>query len=441
VNYFSSDAEPDLLPENWRATDIGEQDVRGVCSYAKGIFTLAGHSRLKGNQGDANESSFFAGIPWTGDGEWTMHVIDSDETNPNAPIGLVLRAGLDPKSGMMFQLGVSGSGSGKIFKREVSGSYFGHSPELDIPLWLRLTRIGRILIASISNEGVSWSVFNQNNGTVPDDLLVGFYVSGQEKPPGKFHIEHVTFSPRPASSEIVPGGVLLRSGSFLAGNFDAFDLTVANAKARFKRKGKPLDLTPAQISAITFYPTPCNQLDHGESSGLLLKNGDFTSADIQGFQPGDPDTVSISSVQLGVVELGERFGSSGNQAAILHAMEPQASDYEIRLKDGSSLRTNHFMVSNDQVQIDEISGPSVVVGLEEVAQLRAGRSRVQNLLELPSSLVALPPPKPDKNAATAPPESPLETWEGDSQEQMGLSFTRCWRRIVSLIWCCRDKNR
>jgi len=134
-------------------------------------------------------------------------------------------------------------------------------------------------------------------------------------------------------------------------------------------------------------------------------------------------------------------------------MRPEPAPYEIRLKDGSSILATGLTLNIGQLVINEVSGISVPVAPEEIAQVRAGPSRVQALLELPwkatppPAPLAAPPPAsapakvPVPNAPAAPatnspvaavlppaapaadPVSPLECWIGPNQEQILVTPT------------------
>jgi hypothetical protein len=87
----------------------------------------------------------------------------------------------------------------------------------------------------------------------------------------------------------------------------------------------------------------------------------------------------MSSIALGLV---------GNypdviRACVINPISPISSDYEVRLHDGSIIRTNEMSVAGGQITIQEISGLKVTVDPSEIAQVRAGLTRVQPLISLP----------------------------------------------------------
>jgi hypothetical protein len=325
--------------------------------------------------------------------------------------------------------------------RGPSGGSYGISiPSMEIPVWLRLTRNGTNLVASTSSDGRNWDIFNQSISKFSTDIWVGLFIGNGSKPVGRDVMDGVTFIPGPSLSETLPAGVLLRSGSYLAGNFGQFDITGPASVGGFNRNGKSVSVSAAQIATVVLNPTTRRQIaKSGSKIGLLLKNGDFIEADIESIRAWDPDVVRINSLALGITEFGERFGQTANQAVFFHPLQPQPSDYEIRLTDGSIIRAASLGVSNGQLVISEVSGGSVTVDPNEIAQFRAGPARVQNLLEVPWKASPSPSanPAPAVNAASNTPagtatnaapiaavpaassENPsVECWEGNDQEQM-----------------------
>jgi len=271
----------------------------------------------------------------------------------------------------------------------------------------------------------------------------------------KVDFDQIRFAPAPGPSpgRIVPTGVLLRSGSFLAGYFNPLNFVnpapIPAPVGNFTRtaKGVPISIAAALTAAVVYHPVTRKQLaDTGWKSGILLPNDDFLAGSFEAINGGG---VALDSIMMGP----EIYNTDQMRACVLNPMRPEPAPYEIRLKDGSSILATGLTLNIGQLVINEVSGISVPVAPEEIAQVRAGPSRVQALLELPwkatppPAPLAAPPPAsapakvPVPNAPAAPatnspvaavlppaapaadPVSPLECWIGPNQEQILVTPT------------------
>jgi hypothetical protein len=230
-------------------------------------------------------------------------------------------------------------------------------------------------------------------------------IQNPPKPAATATYDHVRFTAPPSLSEILPAGVLLRGGTFLAGDFAPFEITAPTSSGTFHRNGKDVAITADKIAAVLIFPTERRRIaKFGTQAGILLKNDDFIQGDIMAFTPGDPVTVRVNSLMLGISEIGERFGAAPDQCAFIHPAVPQNSDYEVRLTDGSIIRASSFTSNNTQLIFTDNSGVTIAVDPAEIAQFRVGSARAQELLALPYSTPAGKPP--------------VECWEGHGQEQI-----------------------
>jgi hypothetical protein len=430
LDYFSSDETPDKLPAEWQGGDIGAKDTGGSFSYAKGIITLNGGTHTITNWGDPTEHNFFLGRPWTGSGQWSLHLREI-HGNDNTAAGIILREKLDPKTGGEYQLTAANQNGGGIFMRYPNNSYYGHNPQIDVPTWMRITRSGSNLALAASRDGTTWDTVDQNITQLANDAYVGMFIQNAPKPAAKCTIDHVLYTPPPSLSNILPAGVLLRSGTYLAGGFAYFEIKAPNSSGTFHRNGKDVAITADKIAAVLLYPTERARIAKFDTQvGILLKNDDFIQGDILAITPGDPDTVRVNSLMLGISDIGERFGQSPIDAVFLHTPAPQPSDYEVRLTDGSIIRATSLASSNGQLVITDNSGITIAVDPAEIAQFRAGAAHTQSLLELPWKApgATLPaPPTPAANPGVpapppvnvpAPPTPPVVCWEGREQQQI-----------------------
>jgi len=257
------------------------------------------------------------------------------------------------------------------------------------------------------------------------------YIDSGPKPAATAMFDHVLFEPAASLSNVLPTGVLLCDGTYLAGTFAPFEITAPDSIGTFLRNGKSVSIPANKIAAVLLNPTERQRIrKFGAQTGILMKNEDFIQGDIQAIMPGDPDTVRVNSLLLGISDIGDRFGANPVEAAFFHAVQPIDSDYEVRLTDGSMIRATGVSASNGGLIITDVAGITIPIDANEVAQFRAGSSHVQNLLDLEwkgpvaASTALLPPaanagtPIPPAADVPALPVPLVECWEGNEQQQI-----------------------
>ncbi len=436
LDYFSSRENPVRLPSTWQGQDIGHAEAPGSFTYADGTLTINGNG---GDIAGASDNCYFIGRPWADDGgQWAVHIKErSDEVNC---IGLMLRGSFDPDSPVCSFSAEGDHGFRDIRGKPGSGlNSYDARFVMSVPGWIRFTRYaeylttGYGLAVETSSDGKTWDFIEhlqtlQDNKKIFSNTLAGLVVTGpgkSNKVAGKAVVDQILFTPPPAQPEVVLPGVLLRSGTFLAGRFNGFDAS----KGEFNRKDKPVSMTADQVCAAVWVPVTRRQIAAVASqSGLIMKNGDFMVSDLVSLDGGG---VRVNSLVLGSLE----YNTWGSiiRAFVLHPVQLQASDYEIRLKDGSIIRAKGLEENKDKtITIKEVSGIDVNIAADEIAQFRAGPAKVQNLIDLPWTVPVQPAvPKPAVSAKPAPAANPapatnpvpdtsqpVQCWEGNNQEQI-----------------------
>lgn len=396
------------LPANWKAQDIKPDGPPGSITCKDGTFTLLGNGEEKDPKAD---QFFFAGQPWTGNGQWTARVKElGSAPDPQAIGGLMLRDSLEPGSPLFAAFAATnGLAAGEVRFDAGKNRQGRPSTPMDLPIWLRLTRYGPLIDLATSSDGKEWIVIDQTElkTTAPNPWIGLFADSRRHNVQGRVVIDQVSFTPPPCSAVILPPGVILQDGSFLAGSFDhlALDPASPEVNGAFNRKGKRVAIPRSNVAVVAMLPGPRAQLTAaGAQIGLLMKNGDFLTGT---FQDIDRGGVHLTSELLGPVI----YGAADVQACLLQPVQPQAAAYEMRLRDGSIIRASGVSVAGNQVSISEVSGLDLEVASDEVAQFRSGSS--QSLLEFPFK--AIPP----ASAANPAPEPlPVECWQGNNQEEI-----------------------
>jgi hypothetical protein len=451
LEYFSGDRAGQSLPPDWKAQDIGAAPIPGSAALDSGTLTLNGGGvspstdislpqqkalakrlLVLGRPTGPRDSDnlFFAGRPWTGDGEWTARLSSIIGKGWQTAAGLMLRDSLDPGAITMGLFG-TGRGNGGTDFRLKTGSHLAETAlPLDLPIWLRLTRSGTSITASVSTDEKEWDVLAQSSLKLGASPWIGLFLDAHNEPvAGAAIFDQITFTPAPSEAQIFPAGVLLQDGTFLAGSFNLVQLDPAQPDAveKFNRDEKAVSIPRSKIAAVFLLPTARSQVAAMNSSaGVLMKNGDVLNE--------APDLISASGVRVNSVLLGlTTYTAIDVRACFLDPLQAPSAQYEIRLRDGSIVYADSIGVSNDSLLLQDASGVAIEVSRDEIAQFRAGPAIAQSLAELdwkavaPGSPNAPPPaltnaPPAGDGAALAPaaPEaSPtVRCWKGPDEEEL-----------------------
>lgn len=449
LDYFSSQDNLAQLPGSWKMQDIGHVDAPGSCAYKNGTFVFT-HAGVEKDKSD--EQIFYAGQPWTGDGQWTVRVLDVKGPQERTEAGLMLRDTLDAGA-PLFSIGVTMETDFKAhFRREAQKGNENRPiyTKLQFPVWLRLTRYGTSLAAAISSNGKDWETVSQAITKPTSSVLIGLYIANHKgKTPASAILDQASFTPRPYSGQVIPPGMLLVSGSVLATDFSFdSDPTKPETDGHLQWFDKYIPIPQKKISILAFHPIPRSQVDSiGSQVGIIMRNGDFMGGDLELVYRNN---IRISSLLLGIVS----YDNDDLLGCFYHPPQFQPSDYEVRLRDGSILRAKNLSLAKDKCTIEEISGLNLDVPADAIAQVRAGLTRAQPLIDLPwkspqsaAAPAAAPnpaspapttnaPPAPPPDAQTAqagtppspealqaanpiPPQPPIvKGWGGNNQEQI-----------------------
>jgi len=448
LDYFTSIGDTSaVLPPGWMTQDIGHVDAPGAVAYASGTFTLTGDELDNRDGKDQTDHCMTVGMPWTGNGQWTFRIKSVDSPKEGVVAGFMLRESLDPFAADMGIGAYSDQPTAVRFSRNEQHGTWGNNSNLDsLPEWFRVTRRGVSMEFEMSPDGQQWSPLGQNTVKMTDTIWAGFFINAHKgKSAAKIVVDQIRFTPAPgpAPGLIVPTGVLLRSGTFIAGTFNSLDFNGADPTGNFYRneKSPPSHITASQTMAAVYHPVLRKKLsDVGTKVGTLMPDDDFLAGTFEAINGGG---VRLDSILLGTLS----YDRDQIAACVLNTLQPRAAEYEVRLKDGSSVIAGGLSVSNSQLVADDISGVEVTFGPDEVAQFRAGPAHLLSLLDLPWK--ATPPPPapapvpaatpaaaaptnapaaaPAAPGATAPPPAPAvnpaplppaECWVGNNQEQI-----------------------
>ncbi len=171
---------------NFSSTDIGNPGQAGSAGLIDGAGVEA--SGGGADLGGETDSFQYLCTPITGDFDLQVRVADLTNPDPWAKAGLLVRASLAPGSRHYANLVTPADGKNVNFVqyRVADGQTALLPNELWRPCnypnnWLRLQRVGSLLKAYVSGDGVSWIDLHQLDTTgapYPDTVYVGFATTG-----------------------------------------------------------------------------------------------------------------------------------------------------------------------------------------------------------------------------------------------------------------------
>jgi hypothetical protein len=174
VSFAASPAPAQSLPSGWSSVDIGAVGATGHASYGSGVFTVAGAGADIWNDADAFRYVYTS---LTGDGSIVTQVTSEEYVANWTKAGVMMRETLDPSSRQALML-VS-PGKGLAFQRRVDPG--GTSTNTSggtgtAPYFVKLTRTGSTIAASISRDGTNWTLVGTDTIAMPATIYVGLAI-------------------------------------------------------------------------------------------------------------------------------------------------------------------------------------------------------------------------------------------------------------------------
>jgi regulation of enolase protein 1 (concanavalin A-like superfamily) len=163
------------LPSGWSSNDIGAVGLSGSASHDGDTFTVQGAGDDIWGTADGLHLAWRT-LP--GDGEIVARVASVEGSMSWTKVGVMMRQSLDAGSAhaMMF---VSAGKGFKFQRRPVTG---GISLSTDggvgtAPEWVKLTRVGQVVTASISPDGTTWRTVGSETMSMVGEIHVGLAVT------------------------------------------------------------------------------------------------------------------------------------------------------------------------------------------------------------------------------------------------------------------------
>jgi uncharacterized repeat protein (TIGR03806 family) len=142
------------LPDGWTHQDIGVVGLAGDASFLDGRFNLIASGS---DIWDTSDSFQYAYTHLTGDGQIVAHIRSMQYTDPWAKVGIMFREDVSPGSKHALMAVTAGGNSAFQWRPETDKlSHNTDGPSINLPCWVRLTRVGNKFTGEISKDGVTW---------------------------------------------------------------------------------------------------------------------------------------------------------------------------------------------------------------------------------------------------------------------------------------------
>ena len=163
------------LPAGWTAQDVGGVAVGGSTTLSNGTWTVSGSGSDIWNRADGCR---FASQRITGDLQVTAQVTGLTNTNIWAKAGVMIRESL--ASGSRHASTFATASNGIAYQRRlVADGVSSHTagPSSPAPYWVRIERVGNIVISSGSPNGTTWTEIRRETITMSAAVYVGLAVT------------------------------------------------------------------------------------------------------------------------------------------------------------------------------------------------------------------------------------------------------------------------
>lgn len=348
--------------EAWASQDIGWSFAAGSDSSFFGLRRIATTST---NIAGTHDSFRFTCQPMRGDREIVVRIMRVPR-GPAAKAGLMVRESLRTNAVNMF-VGLHSNGGGAIQYRERPGgeTIELQRPDLFVPHWLKLRRDGRHFSAYKSGNGRRWTLVQELELPMEDEIFAGVAVTGINPNPLGARESLLCDNLQMGSS--LPMNpyrpvVRLRSGSTVVGR-----IREANeSELAFQGPLPKSSLALAPISRIDFQWVPYRYSPFLNEArpGILLANGDYIEGEFKGVQ--DYSAI-MSSVLMGVRSYDL------NQDVLCIVLRPpaqKAHSYEVSTVDGSRWIATDLQIGRNEVILQDTALGTWRLPIYELAEIR-----------------------------------------------------------------------
>ncbi len=155
--------------------DIGTVAFAGNASYSGGVFTVSGAGGAYIGSADGFNYAYQA---VTGDCVITARTTSLTGPNAEAKAGVMIRNDLTPGSTFVSVGGTYNSGTEYLYRTTAGGSAVG--VHVTAGSWVRVTRVGNVLTAYTSTDGVTYTLVGSQTITLGSTVYIGLAVTSRD---------------------------------------------------------------------------------------------------------------------------------------------------------------------------------------------------------------------------------------------------------------------
>jgi regulation of enolase protein 1 (concanavalin A-like superfamily) len=166
------------VPSPWTSQDVGSTGLSGSATYSNGAFTVSGAGADIWGSADSFQ---YVSQTTSGDVQIVARVTAVQNTNPYAKAGIMLRESLQAGARHII-LDVRPDGNVEFMTRTSANgatSYLAGAVQSP-PAWLKLSRSGSTVTASVSSNGSTWTTVGSTPTTIPTSALIGLIVTSHD---------------------------------------------------------------------------------------------------------------------------------------------------------------------------------------------------------------------------------------------------------------------
>jgi hypothetical protein len=356
------------LPRPWARMDIGGSVNAASISITNQSIKL---SRTGGDVYGSADQAIYLYQPLKGDGSIVAHLAEiiPKDANQHAIAGVMLRTSLAP----------GGIAASALYSPSV-GPIFLSRNEHDQPCnnttgptnaggYLKLQRAGNRISGFRSDDGKHWESIAQADIPLTETVYLGVTLAaGDDGVAASAVFDHVTVGPL-ASTALIPPGVQLTDGTFLAGEFQGID--DGGAKLLWgngTNLSRMIAIDPQRVSHVVLHPVQQQIVEQipADSTGAILINGDLYE--------GTLSVVHPSNVTVTSDIFGSRPFNFGDIAVLVLHPAAHTIGQELLLKDGTKIVGNDWVIGDGSFLVKSGILKDTSVPLAWVVELRAGKS-------------------------------------------------------------------
>ena len=171
-------AAPLTFTAPWGSRDIGPTFAPGSATEDTGVYTLGSLGLGLGSTADQGRLIHRS---WSGNGTFIAHLASLSDTHPAAHAGLMFREGLGATARYVAVVVTNQQGTFLQSRTAVGGKAIKLAgPSVAAPRWLKLVRKSSVFTASVSADGLTWTVIGSRTLALPATTYAVFFVGAAD---------------------------------------------------------------------------------------------------------------------------------------------------------------------------------------------------------------------------------------------------------------------